>query len=45
VAVTLHGRAIFPHEAGLLGSEILSQYRVTIDAVHGRIWLAAADSK
>ena len=45
VAATLHGRAIFPHEAGLLGSEILSQYRVTIDAVHDRIWLAAADSK
>ena len=32
VETALHGSAIFPGEAGLLGSEVLSQYRVTIDA-------------
>jgi hypothetical protein len=42
VETALHGRAIFPGEAGLLGSEILSQYRVTIDGRHGRILLAPA---
>jgi hypothetical protein len=40
VAATLHGSAIFPGEAGLLGSEILSQYRVTIDAIGGHVLLA-----
>ena len=40
VETTLHGTAIFPGEAGLLGSEVLSQYRVTIDAIHSRILLA-----
>jgi hypothetical protein len=39
VETVLHGSAIFPGEAGLLGSEILSQYRVTIDCVHGRLVL------
>jgi hypothetical protein len=39
VAATLHGTAIFPGEAGLLGSGILSQYRVTVDAIGGRIFL------
>jgi hypothetical protein len=39
VETTLHGDAIFPGEAGLLGSEVLSRYRVTIDGVRGRIWL------
>jgi hypothetical protein len=43
VETTLHGRAIFPGEAGLLGSEILSQYRVTIDGRHGRILFAPAE--
>jgi hypothetical protein len=42
VETALHGSAIFPGEAGLLGSEVLSQYRVTIDARGGRIWLAPA---
>ena len=42
VETSLHGSAIFPGEAGLLGSEILSQYRVTIDGRRGRIYLAAA---
>jgi hypothetical protein len=48
IETALHGEAIFPGEAGLLGSEVLSQYRVTIDAhdVHnaegGRIFLAPA---
>jgi len=40
VAATLHGTAIFPGEAGLLGSGILSQYRVTIDAISGRMVLS-----
>jgi hypothetical protein len=43
IETALHGSAIFPGEAGLLGSEILSQYRVTIDGPRGRIWLAPAD--
>jgi hypothetical protein len=42
VETALHGSAIFPGEAGLLGSEVLSQYRVTIDARAGRILLAPA---
>ena len=45
VETALHGRAIFPGEAGLLGSEILSQYRVTIDGRHGRILLAPAEGQ
>lgn len=40
VETALHGQPIFPGEAGLLGSEVLSQYRVTIDARSGRIFLA-----
>lgn len=43
IETALHGRAIFPGEAGLLGSEVLSQYRVTIDAQRGRILLVAAE--
>jgi hypothetical protein len=43
IETALHGSAIFPGESGLLGSEILSQYRVTIDARHGRMLLAPAD--
>lgn len=43
VEAALHGSAIFPGEAGLLGSEVLAQYRVTIDARGGRILLAPAD--
>ncbi len=42
VETALHGSAIFPGEAGLLGSEVLAQYRVTIDARGGRIFLAQA---
>ena len=42
VETALHGRAIFPGEAGLLGSEVLSQYRVTIDARGDRLYLAPA---
>jgi hypothetical protein len=40
VATALHGSPIFPGEAGLLGSEVLSQYRVTVDARNGRISFA-----
>jgi len=40
VATALHGSAIFPGEAGLLGGEVLSQFLVTIDAPGGRILLA-----
>ena len=46
VATTLHGSALFPGEAGLLGSEVLAQYQVTIDASDpkaGRILLAPAE--
>jgi hypothetical protein len=43
VETALHGSAIFPGEAGLLGSEILSQYRVTIDGRQGRILLSPAE--
>ncbi|MGA3170861.1 MAG: retropepsin-like aspartic protease [Chthoniobacteraceae bacterium] len=46
VPAVLHGSAIFPGEAGLLGSEVLAQYLVTIDARTpqlGRILLASAD--
>jgi hypothetical protein len=39
VETALHGEAIFPGEAGLLGSEVLSRYKVTIDGVRGRVWL------
>jgi hypothetical protein len=41
VETALHGKAIFPGEAGLLGSEVLSQYRVTVDARGGHVWLAS----
>jgi hypothetical protein len=39
LAVTLRPKQIFPGEAGLLGNAALSKYRVTIDAVHGRLAL------
>lgn len=42
VAATLHGSAIFPGEAGLLGSGILAQYEVTIDTIAGHVVLAPA---
>jgi hypothetical protein len=40
IEAALHGSAIFPGEAGLLGSGVLARYRVTIDARGGRIFLA-----
>jgi hypothetical protein len=43
VETALHGSAIFPGEAGLLGSEILSQYRVTVDGKRGRIYLVSEE--
>ena len=39
VPTSLHRSALFPSEAGLLGNSILSNYRVTIDAVNGRLLL------
>ena len=42
VETALHGHAIFPGESGLLGNEVLSQYRVTIDGRAGRIALEPA---
>ena len=42
VEAALHGSAIFPGEAGLLGSEVLSQFLVTVDAREGRIWFKPA---
>ncbi len=43
IETALHESPIFPGEAGLLGGEVLSQYRVTIDARHGRILLAPGE--
>ena len=40
VKTALHGSPIFPSEAGLLGNEVLCNYRVTIDRVNGRVTLA-----
>lgn len=37
VPTELHRSEIFPSEAGLLGNAILSGYRLTIDAVNGRL--------
>lgn len=37
--VVLHRSEFFPSEAGLLGNEILSNYRVTIDSVRGVLLL------
>jgi len=45
VAAALHCAPIFPGEAGLLGSEVLSQYRVTIDTREDRILFAPASVK
>ena len=39
VKVAWHAREIFPDEAGLLGNGVLSNYRVTIDTVAGRVLL------
>ena len=39
VLTAMHRSAIFPSEAGLLGNGILSNYRVTIDAVNQRLLL------
>jgi hypothetical protein len=39
VPTSLHRSPLFPSEAGLLGNSILSNYRVTIDAVNGRLLL------
>lgn len=40
VKTTLHRLPLFPAEAGLLGNEVLSNYRVTFDGVNGRLLLA-----
>jgi hypothetical protein len=39
VQVGLHGRTFFPGEAGLLGTGILSNFTVTVDAPGGRVFL------
>ena len=39
VKTAWHRSEIFPHEAGLLGNGILSNYEVTIDAIQGRLLL------
>jgi hypothetical protein len=39
VPASLRRSPLFPSEAGLLGNAILSNYRVTIDAVNGRLLL------
>lgn len=40
VRTTLHRSPIFPSEAGLLGNEVLSNYRVTFDGINRRLLLA-----
>ena len=42
VKTALHRSPIFPSEAGLLGNGVLSNYRVTIDRINGRLLLAKA---
>ena len=42
VETSLHGQAMFPGEAGLLGNGLLSSWTVTIDAVHQQLSLAPA---
>jgi hypothetical protein len=42
VPVKMHGREIFPGEAGLLGNAALSRYRVTIDGIRARLSLEPA---
>ncbi len=43
VPTGVHQRALFPGEAGLLGTGLLSHFRsVTIDAEGGRLWLGGA---
>ena len=39
VRTALHRSEIFPSEAGLLGNGVLANYRVTIDALNGRLLL------
>jgi hypothetical protein len=39
VPTEFHRSAIFPSEAGLVGNAILSNYRITIDAINGRLLL------
>ena len=41
VETSLHGHPLFPNEAGLLGTGILANYVVTIDAQRGEVLLAA----
>jgi hypothetical protein len=39
VETSLHGRAMFPGEAGLLGNGLLGRYVVTLDGPGGALWL------
>jgi hypothetical protein len=39
IPVRMHGREIFPGEAGLLGNGVLSRYCVTIDGIGNRLLL------
>lgn len=39
VKTALHHAPIFPYEAGLIGNQVLSNYRVTIDRVNSRVLL------
>jgi hypothetical protein len=42
VKTALHGRPIFPGEAGLLGNGVLSQFTVTVDLPNKRVFLEDA---
>lgn len=42
VKTGVHQQPMFPGEAGLVGNGLLSQFRVTVDASGGRLWLARA---
>ena len=37
VSTGIHGKPIFPGEAGLLGNELLSKFRLTIDQPGNRV--------
>lgn len=39
VETSLHGRALFPGESGLLGNGLLSRYVVTFDGPAGVLWM------
>lgn len=45
VVVSLHARPMFPGEAGLLGTEILSRFLVTVDCKHDEVILESRSTR